>query len=562
MKTLGSFVRLCLQALAVAALVSCGGGGGGEPDHPPSISVLRYSPATALQVSKGTVTINGAVDFTDAGGDIASLRMVSSGGVDLTVPTPALSGIKSGTGVGAFVVSVDQVGKYTFEVWVTDSQGNSSNRLSGTFEVLPAAGQHSPSVSNLRYSPTTALQVPGGTVTIDGAIGFVDAGADIAAIRVASSAGFDLTLPMSGLSGVASGTATMSFVVSVDVVGNYTLEVWAVDGLGAASNRLSGTFEVLPQDTTGSWIRLAVVPPYKLFGVDFNGQKYVAVGMHGTVMTSSDVDHWALQTSGVNHTLHSVASSPARFVAVGDNSIGEAVIISSTDGASWSVQYRSGACQGSVCASPSMLSKVIWAGAQFIAVGQERDAATSKPYALILTSPDGVAWTQRAAQMIPLDDEFIRDLRQFTSVAWSGSLLVAVGIDSQANPTAWRSTDAVTWTPAPLPPGAVWASPLQDIAWGNGRFVAVGPSALGGDAPVLTSLDGINWQIDTTSTNLPEMNAVTTGASEYLAVGGTHRQTSPDGRLWTVFPLTGCGSDVLWDGSRYVSVGETICRSP
>jgi hypothetical protein len=85
MKTLGSLARLCLQALAVMAMISCGGGGGGEPDHPPSISALRYSPATALQVPNGTVTITGAIDFSDGGADIASLRMVSSDGADTRV---------------------------------------------------------------------------------------------------------------------------------------------------------------------------------------------------------------------------------------------------------------------------------------------------------------------------------------------------------------------------------------------------------------------------------------------------------------------------------------------
>jgi hypothetical protein len=106
-------------------------------------------------------------------------------------------------------------------------------------------------------------------------------------------------------------------------------------------------------------------------------------------------------------------------------------------------------------------------------------------------------------------------------------------------------------------------APWSDVTWGNGRFVAVGRLPdFNGDNPVFTSIDGINWQTDLMSTNLPAMNAVTTGANEYLAVGGTHRQTSPDGRLWTVFELTGCGSDVIWDGSHYVAVGETICRSP
>jgi hypothetical protein len=196
------------------------------------------------------------------------------------------------------------------------------------------------------------------------------------------------------------------------------------------------------------------------------------------------------------------------------------------------------------------------------AVVRRRAAAT--PYALILTSPDGVTWTQRAPRSIRLVDSWLGAPGSgMTSVAWSGSTLMAVGIDAGENPAAWYSTNADTWTPVSLPQAAVWLSPLSDITWGNGRFVAVSPiSGFHGHAPVLWSADGINWRSDSAAVKLPPMNAVTAGASEYLAVSNSYRQTSPDSLTWTVFPMSGCGNGVLWDGTRYVSVGDAICRSP
>jgi hypothetical protein len=196
------------------------------------------------------------------------------------------------------------------------------------------------------------------------------------------------------------------------------------------------------------------------------------------------------------------------------------------------------------------------------AVVRRRAAAT--PYALILTSPDGVTWTQRAPLSIRLADSWLGAPGSgMTSVAWSGSTLVAVGIDPGENPAAWYSTNADTWTPVSLPQAAVWLSPLSDITWGNGRFVAVSPvSDFNGHAPVLWSADGINWRSDSAAVKLPPMNAVTAGASEYLAVSNSYRQTSPDSLTWRVFPMSGCGNGVLWDGTRYVSVGDAICRSP
>jgi hypothetical protein len=432
-------------AAFIAVVGACGGGGGGdEPPHPPTISNLKYSPAAALQAPGGTASISGRFEFADAGGDVASLRIVGSGGVDLSVATPALSGIRSGTGTGSFVVSVQQIGRYSFELW-------------------------------------------------------------------------------------------------------------AVDSRGSASNRLSGTFEVLPDDTATKWARLDVAPPALLYGVAWNGGQYVAVGAQGMVMTSADLDRWTLRNSGVEHTLRSVATSWTHFVAVGDNR-GEAIVLGSTDGVTWSVRYRAGGI-----APPMMLSKVIWTGTQFVAVGQEVFLSVAPPwipYALVLTSPDGVTWTQRARGKIELGD-WASSESAMSSVASSGSLLVAVGVYHGS--AAWTSTDAETWTRIDMPGAPASRQVLRDVTWGNGRFVAVG---WGGAPAVYSSTDGVHWQGNVGAESLPAMNAVTAGPSRFVAVSNAYRETSADALAWTVLPSPDCGNGVLWDGQRYVSVGVSICRSP
>ncbi len=447
MRTLSFLTRIFLQAFVLAAIASCGGGGGGggESIHPPSISKLKFSPSTALQASNGTIIITGTIDFADAGGDVSALHMVSSAGADLTIETPSLSGITGGAVVGELIVSVNAIGKYTFEVWMTDAQGS-------------------------------------------------------------------------------------------------------------VSNRLSGTFEVLPDDSGTKWTRLDVSPPNILLGIARNSVQYVAVGMGGSVMTSPDLNNWLVRNSGVMHNLSSIASSGSRFVAVGDSAIGEPIVISSTDGVTWSVHYLGGSCGANTCASPSMLSKVIWTGTQFIAVGQEIIYPGGTTYALILTSPDGLNWTQRAVQAIVLGSGSDSGM---TSVAWSGNLLVAVGISGDGHPAAWSSTEAEVWTLRAVPGYA--GQNLLDVAWGNGRFVAVG---WGGVPAVFTSTDGINWQGNSGDSSLPAMNAVTTGVNNYLAVSNVFREVSADGLTWTLIPSPDCGNDVLWDGLRYVSVGSSICRSP
>lgn len=526
-----------------------------EPAHAPAIANLRYAPATAVQAASATVTITGSVDFVAPDGDVAALRLVSSAGADLTVATPGLRGVRSGTGTGIFVVPVDTVGRYTFEIWVIDSAGRPSNRLAGTFEVVaPVGPAHAPSIANLRYSPSSATQAWGGTAAITGSFDFTDAGGDIATARMVSSDGTDVTVAMASLSGMTNGSATATFVVPVGKAGRRTFDVWAIDRLGRSSNPLSGAFEVLPP-ATDTWVRLGVAPPKTLFAVGSNGRQFVAVGAGGTIMTSADLGDWKVQTPAVTHALRSVASSPSRFVAVGDNG-GEAVVISSADGAAWSVQYRSGP-------APSQLAKVIWTGTQFVAVGAERNVAAARFYALVLTSPDGTTWTQRAPQSIELGETGFPVERNMTSVASSGSLLVAVGLMPPFDPAVWISANADAWTRNALPPSAVAFFPPGDITWGSGRFVAVSPvPGFDGHSPTFASAAAIHWQSQPSGVKLPEMNAVAAGINEYVAVGSSYRMRSADGVAWTVSPMSGCGNGVLWSGSRYVSVGDSICLSP
>lgn len=565
MSNLFGSLRAVLHAAALLAIVSCGGGGGGDVvdgggqsnpiPHPPAISNLSYSPLSALASPTDTATINGTFNFTDAGGDVTAIRITTSAGADLTIPTASLKDVKTGTGAGSFTVSLASTGKVTFEVWVTDSRGDSSNKLTGAFEVLsPPQTSHPPAISALTYDPGTALQAANGKATVNGTINLTDSGGDVVFVRVTSTpAGIDTTIQAPLLAGVTSGATTFSFNFSLDTVGTYPFEVWAIDSQGGASNRLFGSFEVLAQTTTDTWSKLGVSPASPLFGIAWNGQRYVAVGEQGTVLTSDNLSAWSAQSSGVTHKLRSVAVSLNGYIAVGDGG-DEAIILSSTDGVAWTVRYRS-----TVAAK---LTKVIWAGTQFVAVGQEADAVAQKLYGLILTSPDGTAWTQRAARAMELGEFGNPPVPSMPAIAWSGSMFVTTGLDPDWNPAVWYSTNLDTWTLGTVPTAAVWATSWNDVVWGGGRFVAVSPvQDFGGHAPVFTSVDGIGWQSDPGTPKLPPMRAVTYGANEYLAVSNTHREKSANGVEWTVSAASDCGNAVLWDGTRYVSVGASICRS-
>jgi len=77
----------------------------------------------------------------------------------------------------------------------------------------------------------------------------------------------------------------------------------------------------------------------------------------------------------------------------------------------------------------------------------------------------------------------------------------------------------------------VLSGALKDIAYGTGRFVAVGYTY--GVDIILVSSDGINWTQSYSSTNGYSFNSVAYGNGRFVAVGSGVILTSPDGINWT-----------------------------
>jgi hypothetical protein len=102
------------------------------------------------------------------------------------------------------------------------------------------------------------------------------------------------------------------------------------------------------------------------------------------------------------------------------------------------------------------LNSVVWTGSQFCAVG-----SADFPDAYIVTSPDGVTWTE---QVNPKN-------ATLNGVCWTGKLLLAVG-----NAIALESTYITT-----SPNGADWTfysslknAQLNAVCWNGTQFSFVG----------------------------------------------------------------------------------------
>jgi hypothetical protein len=207
-------------------------------------------------------------------------------------------------------------------------------------------------------------------------------------------------------------------------------------------------------------------------------------------------------------TYKSVAFGNGLYVAVGDNSM----IASSPDATTWTIRRQAN--------SNAILNKVAFADGRFIAVGQGT-STTVLGGALILTSLDGITWTQATVNLNA----------QLFSIVHNGTIWLASGLSSP--PAYATSTDGVTWTVR----GVTTGDGLTRVAYGNGRFVGINDQNR-----VNTSTDGVTWtrsfvvgSADSTSFSFGEVvffNGSFYTAGRDSGFNGTIYK-STDGATWT-----------------------------
>lgn len=373
--------------------------------------------------------------------------------------------------------------------------------------------------------------------------------------------------------------------------------------VAAVSNDLGATWsmQTFPVDMVG----VAWSPDLRLF---------VAVGVSGTILSSTDGVSWATQTSNTTATLHTITWTGTKFVAAGAHG----VIMSSGDGINWSLEFTgieaqlqdvfvdsggvmavgtggsvlrygesvSGgwAAAGAPPSSSISMSDVLWTGSQYAA------AAGGSGFA---TSVDGNTWVATPCVSYPCAYSYeqtkalavngsvvvaVGEMGKFwtssdggttwsasgdtgagrtlASIAWGGSLFVAVG----NNGSVVTSPNGSTWTTRDI--SAITTLNVNDVVWGGSQFIAVGPNV------ILSSANGTTWTDVTPSfAGSTTLNSVAWGNGLFIAAGqemgvGSAIYTSPDGITWTqqTLPAGLLSSQVLravaWSGSRFMAAGD------
>jgi hypothetical protein len=311
-----------------------------------------------------------------------------------------------------------------------------------------------------------------------------------------------------------------------------------------------------------------------LTGLAFGNGELVAVGLNGTTSTTPDAKTWTVNTSGVfGINLQGVAFGNSTFVAVGDGGAN----FTSADGITWSIaRFR---------AVVSPLTGVAYGNNNFAVVGGK-----SGVFGVALTSPDGLFWTHQPA----VSNIYLAAITFGTNSAGTG-LFVAVGnavagngamILTSTDGANWATHAAGTTTLSGVTCGSGSAGPLFEVvgsagialtsdggtdwvshstavfatmnavAYGNGRFVAVG---LNGTAQV--SLDGTNW---VASSLLPfTLHGLTYANGQFVGAGtggaDAEIRSSADGTNWTLSAsVSGAPLNAICYGDgRFVAVGQS-----
>ncbi len=299
--------------------------------------------------------------------------------------------------------------------------------------------------------------------------------------------------------------------------GIYTLSASNAYGTAGASYSI----QVLPRRALEQWTWKAPLPQGNdLHNAAFGNGHYVAIGDQGEVVHSADGVQW-------ERTMYSVAGS-VRFFQ------GEFLLLPWHYGAPWPMV---------AWVSPDGRDWTIReVSAQEIA--RADSVYGNGTYSSgAMSSTDGVHWRAAAPE-------------QFSRIAFGNGRVVGLSYTWGLGYGFWTSTDGFAWF---LNPVSVQL-PLRGLAFGNGRFVAVGE-----DGFAFTSVDGITW------TSLGrvvsrDINDVLFDGRQFVACGNRGLLlTSTDGVAWTV--RAGEREDlfgVVFAQNRFVAVGDqgSIFSSP
>ncbi len=275
---------------------------------------------------------------------------------------------------------------------------------------------------------------------------------------------------------------------------------------------------VLTSTDGQAWTEVANLPASPLLAVAFDGFQWVTVGANGSIFTSRDAVNWIPRTAAITNWLRAVASVNQSWIAVGDGG----TILTSFDGANWTTR-------------PSGVTQNLWTVAgtpgRYVVGGQS---------GVLLTSPDTANWTRTTPA-------------GFTGEVYAAGYQQGQFVVAGAGGTIFSSTDGASWTPRRDQNLGNW---IRALAFGGSRYVFTTDTDTFYSTPDLASY---------VSVVAPPYNYTTPrfsiayGAGRFVAVGsGGEISSSPDGQNWTAQGAIGArwaNHSAAWGNGYWVVVG-------
>jgi hypothetical protein len=266
--------------------------------------------------------------------------------------------------------------------------------------------------------------------------------------------------------------------------------------------------------------------------------QFVAAGTAGNIWGSVDGREWTRRSGGVvvgQFGFYGLESHTGRLLAAGYTG----GVAESTDGRSWFPHDE----------PFSINTKGLrYQGGQFVMVGGYEFGNAD-----IAVSDDGREWE------IVLTLEFAG--YELYDMAYGGppgaELHVVAGLKDSGG-AIFTSVDGRDWTERTQTGEPEFAERMYAVAWGAGRFVAVGDGGT-----VITSETGLEWTgqepLYLSGTFPADLRGVRYLNSRFLAMGERTVFESVDGLEWTRLPVTGVNQmlrDAAYGGGWYVVVGD------
>src|SRR5581483_9021698 len=283
--------------------------------------------------------------------------------------------------------------------------------------------------------------------------------------------------------------------------------------------------------------------------VAWNGTVFCAIGNGTAAATSADGVTWVARTLPTSADWQAIAWNGSVFcaIALDTSNAGTTVAATSADGITWVARTLS--------TSGSWYS-IAWDGTVFCVVG----VALSGSATVVMTSPDGIAWTTHSGALP--NDPIIGVSGFWTAVGTDGAgklcaLSKATWIDLggpvqvTASIMATSSDNGTTWTQRSFPINSFTSTA---IGWNGSVFCA-----LGSGNQAVTSPDGVTWTIRALPSSQSWTAIAKNGAGLFTAVSlGSVSATSPDGITWTqrAMPLSASWDSIACDGTNFVAVAS------